>query len=212
MKLMNLFMVMLLLTGRAVLAETSSVTDREWLKQQRTSANSCASIRINSCSRSLRRKSTVILLPKSDRQFIDNLVSQQKAANQEKPAEGALYFVSFSIPEEGLKRMLHETRQYGIPATLRGLVNNDMKTTTDAVLQLVKDGVTDGVQIDPTLYTQYSIRSVPSLVVRCQAGYDVVRGNIHVKQALEKVAQTGDCAQVARQMLDAPSNAAGSQP
>ncbi|EMF5435735.1 TPA: type-F conjugative transfer system pilin assembly protein TrbC, partial [Klebsiella pneumoniae] len=25
-------------------------------------------------------------------------------------------------------------------------------------------------------------------------------------------AQTGDCAQVARQMLDAPSNAAGSQP
>ncbi len=34
--------------------------------------------------------------------------------------------------------MLHETRQYGIPATLRGLVNNDMRTTTDAVLQLVK--------------------------------------------------------------------------
>lgn len=31
--------------------------------------------------------------------------------------------------------MLHETRQYGIPATLRGLVNNDMRTTTDAVLQ-----------------------------------------------------------------------------
>lgn len=30
MKLMNLFMVMLLLTGRAVLAETSSVTDMEW--------------------------------------------------------------------------------------------------------------------------------------------------------------------------------------
>jgi conjugal transfer pilus assembly protein TrbC len=57
--------------------------------------------------------------------------------------------------------MLHETRQYGIPATLRGLINNDMKTTTDAVMQLVKDGVTDGVQIDPTLYAQYNIRSVP---------------------------------------------------
>ncbi|MGK6891271.1 type-F conjugative transfer system pilin assembly protein TrbC, partial [Klebsiella pneumoniae] len=150
-------------------------------------------------------------LPKSDRQFIDNLVSQQKAANQEKPSEGALYFVSFSIPEEGLKRMLHETRQYGIPATLRGLVNNDMRTTTDAVLQLVKDGVTDGCRLTRH-YTQYGIRSVPSLVVRCQAGYDVVRGNIHVKQALEKVAQTGDCAQLARQILDAHSNAAGSQP
>ena len=212
MKLMNLFMVMLLLTGRAVLAETSSVTDREWLKQQENLSEQLRQHPDKQLQQELEAQINRNPLPKSDRQFIDNLVSQQKAANQEKPAEGALYFVSFSIPEEGLKRMLHETRQYGIPATLRGLVNNDMKTTTDAVLQLVKDGVTDGVQIDPTLYTQYSIRSVPSLVVRCQAGYDVVRGNIHVNQALEKVAQTGDCAQVARQILDAHSNAAGSQP
>ncbi|EIW9272836.1 type-F conjugative transfer system pilin assembly protein TrbC [Klebsiella pneumoniae] len=212
MKLMNLFMVMLLLTGRAVLAETSSVTDREWLKQQENLSEQLRQHPEKQLQQELEAQISRNPLPKSDRQFIDNLVSQQKAANQEKPAEGALYFVSFSIPEEGLKRMLHETRQYGIPATLRGLVNNDMRTTTDAVLQLVKDGVTDGVQIDPTLYTQYGIRSVPSLVVRCQAGYDVVRGNIHVEQALEKVAQTGDCAQVARQMLDAPSNAAGSRP
>ena len=212
MKLMNLFMVMLLLTGRAVLAETSSVTDREWLKQQENLSEQLRQHPDKQLQQELEAQISRNPLPKSDRQFIDNLASQQKAANQEKPAEGALYFVSFSIPEEGLKRMLHETRQYGIPATLRGLINNDMRTTTDAVLQLVKDGVTDGVQIDPTLYTQYSIRSVPSLVVRCQAGYDVVRGNIHVNQALEKVAQTGDCAQVARQILDAPSNAAGSQP
>ena len=212
MKLMNLFMVMLLLTGRAVLAETSSVTDMEWLKQQENLSEQLRQHPDKQLQQELEAQISRNPLPKSDRQIIDNLVSQQKAANQEKPAEGALYFVSFSIPEEGLKRMLHETRQYGIPATLRGLVNNDMRTTTDAVLQLVKDGVTDGVQIDPTLYTQYGIRSVPSLVVRCQVGYDVVRGNIHVKQALEKVAQTGDCAQVARQMLDAPSNAAGSQP
>ena len=97
--------------------------------------------------------------------------------------------------------MLHETKQYSIPATLRGLVNNDMKATTDAVMNLVNDGVTDGVQIDPTLYTQYNIRSVPALVVRCQAGFDVVHGNIRLKQALEKVAEKGDCAQTARHML-----------
>ena len=195
--------------GLSLLCTTASAADnintpgdQQWLKQQ------------ENLSEQLRQHPDKQLQQELEAQiqFIDNLVSQQKAANQEKPAEGALYFVSFSIPEEGLKRMLHETRQYGIPATLRGLVNNDMRTTTDAVLHLVKDGVTDGVQIDPTLYTQYGIRSVPSLVVRCQAGYDVVRGNIHVKQALEKVAQTGDCAQLARQILDAHSNAAGSQP
>lgn len=201
MKLMNLLMVMLLLTGRAVLAETSSVTDREWLKQQENLSEQLRQHPDKQLQQELEAQINRNPLPKSDRQFIDNLVSQQKAANQEKPAEGALYFVSFSIPEEGLKRMLHETRQYGIPATLRGLVNNDMKTTTDAVLQLVKDGVTDGVQIDPTLYSQYNIRSVPALVVRCKAGFDVVRGNIRLKQALEKVAEKGDCADIARHML-----------
>lgn len=203
MKLMNLFMVMLLLTGRAVLADSSPVTDREWLKQQEDISEK---LRLNP-DRQLQQELEAQIkrnpLNRSDSQFIDDLLSKQKASNQEKPTEGALYFVSFSIPEEGLKRMLHETRQYGIPATMRGLINNDMKTTSDAVMQLVKDGVTDGVQIDPTLYAKYNIRSVPALVVRCQAGYDVVRGNIRVKQALEKVAETGDCAQTARQMLGA---------
>ncbi|MFP1498094.1 TrbC family F-type conjugative pilus assembly protein [Escherichia coli] len=48
--------------------------------------------------------------------------------------------------------MLSETGHYGIPATLRGMVNNDLKTTAESVLSLVKDGATDGVQIDPTLF------------------------------------------------------------
>ncbi|MCG2927159.1 type-F conjugative transfer system pilin assembly protein TrbC, partial [Escherichia coli] len=79
----------------------------------------------------------------------------------DKPQQGDVYLVSFSIPDEGLKRMLGAPRHYGIPATLRGMVNNDLKTTAEAVLSLVKDGATDGVQIDPTLFSQYGIRSVP---------------------------------------------------
>ncbi len=101
-------------------------------------------------------------LQRSDNHFLDELVRKQQASQDGKPRQGALYFVSFSIPEEGLKRMLSETRHYGIPATLRGMVNNDLKATADAVLSLVKDGATDGVQIDPTLFSQYGIRSVPA--------------------------------------------------
>ncbi|MDD9665877.1 type-F conjugative transfer system pilin assembly protein TrbC [Klebsiella pasteurii] len=196
--------------GLSLLCVTASAADnintpgnREWLKQQENLSEQLRQHPDRHLQQELEAQIKRNPLNRSDSQFIDNLLSQQKAANQEKPTEGALYFVSFSIPEEGLKRMLHETRQYGIPATLRGLVNNDMKTTTDAVLQLVKDGVTDGIQIDPTLYSHYNIRSVPALVVRCQTGYDVVRGNIRLKQALKKVAETGDCAQTARQMLGA---------
>lgn len=194
--------------GLSLLCATVSAADnintsanREWLKQQENLSEQLRQHPDRQLQQELEAQIKRNPLNRSDSQFIDNLLSQQKAAHQEKPTEGALYFVSFSIPEEGLKRMLHETRQYGIPATLRGLINNDMRTTTDAVLQLVKDGVTDGIQIDPTLYSQYNIRSVPALVVRCQTGYDVVRGNIRLKQALEKVAETGDCAQTARAML-----------
>ncbi len=72
-------------------------------------------------------------LQRSDNHFLDELVRKQQASQDGKPRQGALYFVSFSIPEEGLKRMLGETRHYGIPATLRGMVNNDLKTTAEAV-------------------------------------------------------------------------------
>ncbi|EZK07138.1 TrbC family F-type conjugative pilus assembly protein [Escherichia coli] len=68
-------------------------------------------------------------LQRSDNHFLDELVRKQQASQDGKPRQGALYFVSFSIPEEGLKRMLSETRHYGIPATLRGMVNNDLKAT-----------------------------------------------------------------------------------
>ncbi|EIK2761808.1 type-F conjugative transfer system pilin assembly protein TrbC [Salmonella enterica] len=140
-------------------------------------------------------------LQQSDRHYLDDLVRKQQSLQTEKPASGAVYFVSFSIPEEGLKRMLGETRRYGIPATLRGMLNNDLKATADAVLSLVKDGATDGVQIDPTLFSEYHVRSVPALVVFCDRGYDIIRGNLRVKQALEKVATAGDCRQVAGKIL-----------
>lgn len=203
MKFINAMIVMALLTMKVCGAVGPTTEDRAWLKQQENLSEQLRQHPDRQLQQELEAQIKRNPLNRSDSQFIDGQLSKQKASNQEKPAEGAIYFVSFSIPEEGLKRMLHETRQFGIPATLRGLVNNDMKTTADAVMQLVKDGVTDWMQIDPTLYAQYNIRSVPALVVRCQAGYDVVRGNIRVKQALEKVAETGDCAQTARQMLGA---------
>ncbi len=49
---------------------------------------------------------------------------------------------------------------------------------------------------------QCHIRSVPTLVVYCRQGYDVIRGNLRVKQALEKVVTAGDCRQVAAGLLD----------
>ncbi|HDY8830571.1 TPA: type-F conjugative transfer system pilin assembly protein TrbC, partial [Klebsiella pneumoniae] len=103
--------------GLSLLCTTASAADnintpgdQQWLKQQENLSEQLRQHPDKQLQQELEAQISRNPLPKSDRQFIDNLASQQKAANQEKPAEGALYFVSFSIPEEGLKRMLHETR------------------------------------------------------------------------------------------------------
>lgn len=206
MKLLNILTVMLLLTRTVAAAEGAvssdpMAADRQWLKQQEDFSEQLRRQPDKALQQELEAQISRNPLTRSDQQFIDNLASQQRESTRDKPAEGAVYFISFSIPDEGLKRMLHETHRYGIPATLRGLVNNDMKATTDAVMGLVKAGITEGVQIDPTLYSRYGIRSVPALVVRCKAGFDVIQGNIRLKQALEKVVEKGDCADTARKLL-----------
>jgi len=176
-------------------------TDREWLKQQENISEQLRNTPQPEMENWLKQQRQNNPLNAQDRSFIDKLVQQQQA-HQSKPETSAIYFVSFSIPEAGLQRMLAETRRYGIPATLRGLVNNDMKQTVDAVSQLVQNGATEGVQIDPTLYSQYGITSVPALVVRCEKGFDVIRGNLKLEQALQKMVSDGDCGDVAQQLLD----------
>ena len=185
----SLAALLMMLNGAVMASENVNTPEnRQFLKQQET------------LSQQLREKPDTQLQAWAEQQVRANPL--QQAAQKDKPQQGAVYFVSFSIPEEGLKRMLGETRHYGIPATLRGMVNNDLKATAEAVLSLVKDGATDGVQIDPTLFSQYGIRSVPALVVFCSQGHDIIRGNLRVRQALEKVAATGDCRQVAQGLLD----------
>lgn len=176
-------------------------SDREWLKQQENISEQLRNKPQPEMENWLKQQTQNNPLNAQDRSFIHKLAQQQQQAQQGKPTTGAIYFVSFSIPEEGLQRMLNETRRYGIPATLRGLVNNDMKQTVDAVSQLVQNGATEGVQIDPTLYSQYGINSVPALVVRCEQGFDVIRGNLRLDLALQKVVKQGTCAGEAQQIL-----------
>ncbi|MGS3515654.1 type-F conjugative transfer system pilin assembly protein TrbC [Escherichia coli] len=181
----------------------NTTENRQFLKQQETSESDSYVRKPDHTVAGMGRAAGAGRIPFSIpiTSFSMNWSVNSRLLRTDKPQQGAVYFVSFSIPEEGLKRMLGETRHYGIPATLRGMVNNDLKTTAEAVLSLVKDGATDGVQIDPTLFSQYGIRSVPALVVFCSQGYDIIRGNLRVGQALEKVAATGDCRQVAHDLL-----------
>ncbi len=177
-------------------------SNRAWLREQEKRS---ADLHQNTPVPEFLRNQPPHSLAQDDQSFIDQLAAKQRQDAAEQPAEGALYFVSFAIPEEGMRRMLQEARRFGIPATLRSMVNGDMRETVQRVKKLVEAGGIDGVQIDPQPYTQYGVTAVPALVVRCAAGFDVVRGNLLMAQALKKVAKDGDCAATAQALLDKES-------
>jgi conjugal transfer pilus assembly protein TrbC len=139
----------------------------------------------------------------TDSQWAQSLARQQQAAAGAKPVPQALYFVSFSIPQTGLKRLILDADRFGIPATLRGMINNDMRQTANAVLQRVNEDQRGGVQIDPQAFRRYGINAVPALVVTCGETYDRIAGNLALQQALTKVAESGDCADTAKAILAA---------
>lgn len=191
----------LLLVTLCGTASADTESDRAFIRDQETFSQQLRQQDRGALGDMLSRLVQQNPLSADDARFIGDLKQRQQEAQQDKPTHGALYFVSFAIPETGLKRMLTEARRYDIPAVLRGMVRNDMKATADAVMSLVQDGSASGVAIDPTRYREYGITSVPSLVVYCQAGHDVIRGNLRLKQALGKVAEQGDCRDEARALL-----------
>lgn len=146
------------------------------------------------------------VLPQPQQDLINRLqgnIAAQTTTMGDKDTFPAIYFVSLGIPREGLLPMLKDARRYNIPPTLRGLVNNDMRQTAAVMFELNKEDKDAGVQIDPTLFSQYQITTVPALVVTCPGHYDVIRGSFPLQKALEKVAESGDCAATARQLLEA---------
>lgn len=130
-----------------------------------------------------------------------------QSVQPEKPVPQAIYFVSFSMPPEGMKALIRDAARLRIPATLRGLVNNNFRQTANAVLALVKDDNKGGVQIDPTAFKTYGITAVPALVVTCPGHFDRVLGNIALPQALKKVAENGECSSTAKKLLKAAGEA-----
>lgn len=116
-------------------------------------------------------------------------------------------FVSFSMPDVTLRRLMQQAERIGAPLVLRGMVENDMNKTRIKVGKLLdadKKGNTSidgGLSIDPTLYDRFGISVVPAFVLTdapvqacTQAGCptpDFVRlaGDVTLEYALESIAR-----------------------
>lgn len=146
-----------------------------------------------------------VALPENQQALVDknraDIASEQKQAASEKQEPKFIYFVSFSIPDEGLMLMVDEAKKYGITPAMRGLINNDFKETAKKSFQLSKQDKNFGMAIDPFLFRDYGVKAVPALVISCGAKHDLIYGSLPVKEALEKVVREGDCSETAKELL-----------
>jgi len=80
-------------------------------------------------------------------------------------------FVSFSMPDLTLQRLMEQAQRISAPLVLRGLINNDMNQTRIKISQLMgadklgKATNKGGLTIDPTLYERFGISVVPAFVL-----------------------------------------------
>lgn len=136
---------------------------------------------------------------------LQQLMQTASAATNAKPLQAdshvsspVMIFVSFSMPKDSLKLWIEQANKIGAKVVLRGLVNNSFKQTKASVSQVIEKGQ-GGLQIDPTLFTRFSIQKVPAVVITqaascpgtmsCSPAFDVIYGNVSLDYALEKLAK-----------------------
>lgn len=135
---------------------------------------------------------------------MSSIAGLQSAPSQERAqTSGALYFVSFSIPDDGIKEMMNDADHYGIPLLINGLVADNFRSTMKKIFSLKRDNNVGGVQIDPVSFRKYGITKVPALLVMCGTSSDVVYGNVKIRNALEEITRNGDCKEKAKSILGA---------
>ncbi|WP_246067986.1 type-F conjugative transfer system pilin assembly protein TrbC [Legionella geestiana] len=101
-------------------------------------------------------------------------------------------FVSFSMPESLLEQTLSESVKCGMPAYLSGLYHDSMPETLNRIMALAKRIPGLDMQIDPTRFERFGIRQVPALVVENDRVFDVIYGNLTLRQGLERIHERGE--------------------
>ena len=141
-------------------------------------------------------------------QLLDQAQTQTEPAPQGQKTGPQLYvFVSTSMPDITLKRLLIQASRIDGSLILRGLVDGDMQKTKNKVMQLLETDasgntqIDGGLSIDPTLFERFDISQVPSFVVtntpaeRCNkmdcpsTDYARLSGDTTLEYALETIAR-----------------------
>lgn len=112
-------------------------------------------------------------------------LKQSPMPEASKEAPSKLVFVSLSMPDLLLQQIFEEANTLQIPVVIRGFYQNSFQETARRVFDLTKEKNTGGILINPLWFRQYHITEVPAVVVAKERGFDVVYGNLPIREALE---------------------------
>ncbi len=123
-------------------------------------------------------------------------VSQEISALMPSSSKEVIVFVSLGMPSNSLKQLAIEAEKTKTRLVIRGLLDNNFKTTMTRLQELKIP-----VEIDPTLFELFEVERVPTFI-RCKmtpegavkAGHDRISGNIFISDAIEKFDRFGETA------------------
>jgi len=152
--------------------------------------------------------------------LLDRVQDPQSPTTIDEKSGPQLYlFVSFSMPDITLKRLLVQASRIDGSLILRGLIDNDFGKTKDKIAQLLEaDAMGNtttkgGLAIDPTLFERFDISQVPSFVLtntpakRCsetecpKSDYARLSGDTTIEYVLETMAREAPAMKQSAQTL-----------
>ena len=221
-------------TGCAVLAQTVEGLDLDAIRARSAKSEQDATALVNEVERrgdafrkdaqtvqavALEQMRTIDKAGPAGAVDFDEMI--QAASANLKEAQGTapqfMVFVSTSMPEQALKRIIADTSAAGGVVVFRGFPGNSGKAFIAALSKVVeKDQQFASIGIDPRLFRAFDVTAVPTMVVSssdftpcdgltCKTTpppFDRIEGNVTVRYALETFAgENGPGALVARTAL-----------
>jgi conjugal transfer pilus assembly protein TraW len=115
----------------------------------------------------------------------------KKQCQSERPKGDMLYyFFSFSMPEDRIRQVMQEAARTGAVMVLRGLYGGSIESTAKKLAGIYgKRGYP--VEIDPTLFDDFKIKTVPTILEKREGkGVWQAEGDISLKYAIAKFASS----------------------
>lgn len=119
--------------------------------------------------------------------LMDQFGQVKGAIQNETKEEGLVLFVSLTMPEATLHRMIDQSVRYKVPLVIQGLTDGSMKKTVAKITQLLAKREGD-LQVDPRLFDRFNINRVPALVLINPEGQWVTAyGDVSIEFALQTI-------------------------